>query len=276
MKKIYDGFTFFNELDVLELRLEEMYRYVDVIVLVESDHTFTNIPKPYYFEENKQRYTKYLDKIRHIKITSNCDVDPWVNERYQRDAIMRGCEDACDDDLIMISDVDEIVRPSAMERIIQSNSDVLALEMPCFYYKLNFVDPKSTSMWTMVGRPSIIRSCTAQAFRDARAAFQNDPNYKFSNAQCEVIRHAGWHFSYLGDNEFVKRKFVSYSHAGDQDPTYVNNFNMDVEIYSSGNGRAALRVDEYFPNTILADIDKYRKYLVLDAIEYPVEYVKHI
>jgi beta-1,4-mannosyl-glycoprotein beta-1,4-N-acetylglucosaminyltransferase len=96
MIRIYDAFTFYNELDLLELRLEELYDYVDYFVIVESDRTFTNIPKPYYFEDNKNRYSKYLDKIRHFKITSPGHKNPWDNECHQRNELKRGCSDADD------------------------------------------------------------------------------------------------------------------------------------------------------------------------------------
>ena len=47
MIKIYDCFTFYNEFDLLELRLTELYNYVDYFVIVEADTTFTNRPKPF-------------------------------------------------------------------------------------------------------------------------------------------------------------------------------------------------------------------------------------
>ena len=65
---IYDCFIFFNELDLLEIRLSELYNYVDYFVIVEANKTFKGKSKPFYFEENKQKYKKYLDKIIHVKV----------------------------------------------------------------------------------------------------------------------------------------------------------------------------------------------------------------
>ena len=116
MNKIYDCFTFYNELDLLELRLTELYDFVDHFVLVEADTTYTSVPKPFYYEENKQRYARWADKIIHIKVTDMPhSPDAWVNDIFQRNQIARGIADAAPEDLIMICDLDEIVRQEAVE-----------------------------------------------------------------------------------------------------------------------------------------------------------------
>lgn len=65
---IIDSFTFFNELNMLEFRLEELNEYVDYFVLVEATKTFSGNPKPLYFQENKDRYSKFLHKIIHVVV----------------------------------------------------------------------------------------------------------------------------------------------------------------------------------------------------------------
>jgi beta-1,4-mannosyl-glycoprotein beta-1,4-N-acetylglucosaminyltransferase len=88
---IYDCFTFFNELDLLELRLKTLGDIVDRFVLVESTRTFTNQPKPLNFELNKERFQAYLDRIIYVIVDDNPDGDdPWVREQFQRDAVVRG------------------------------------------------------------------------------------------------------------------------------------------------------------------------------------------
>ena len=63
---IFDCFTFFNELDILEIRLNEMAPMVDRFVLVEARKTFQGADKPLYFDQNKARFTPFLDKIEHV------------------------------------------------------------------------------------------------------------------------------------------------------------------------------------------------------------------
>ena len=66
MPKIFCGCTFFNELDLLELRLAEIYPHVDAVVLVESPLTFSGQPKPLHFAENRQRFERFRRKLHHL------------------------------------------------------------------------------------------------------------------------------------------------------------------------------------------------------------------
>ena len=61
MSKVYDCFMFFNELDLLEIRLETLDPYVDYFVISECDSTFSGIDKPYVFEKNKDKLNNTLD-----------------------------------------------------------------------------------------------------------------------------------------------------------------------------------------------------------------------
>jgi len=113
MKKVIDCFPFYNELDLLDFRLRYMDDVVDKFVLVEATHTQAGNPKELYFEKNKARYEKYLHKIEHI-IVDDCPNtnDPWDNENHQRRGINKGIvkTNPGNDDIIIISDVDEIVK----------------------------------------------------------------------------------------------------------------------------------------------------------------------
>jgi beta-1,4-mannosyl-glycoprotein beta-1,4-N-acetylglucosaminyltransferase len=83
--KIYDCFTFYNELDLLELRLQELYDHVDHFVLVEANRTFQNNSKPFYFGENQHRFARYMDKIIHIQVNDMPEsTDAWGREAHQR------------------------------------------------------------------------------------------------------------------------------------------------------------------------------------------------
>ena len=90
MGKIYDCFCFFNELDLLELRLNILDQYVDFFVLSEASVTHTGVAKPYYYEENKERFSKFANKIIHLKIedTPNDFIElPTIIEPTSRDGI---------------------------------------------------------------------------------------------------------------------------------------------------------------------------------------------
>jgi hypothetical protein len=233
-------------------------------VIVESDHTHTKIPKPFIFEENATRFAKFADKIRYIRHRSQCHANPWDNEGEQRNALFQGNNDAVDDDIVLVSDLDEIPRSSVIQYIKNTNKDIYALRMPCYYYKLNFVtllENVHKMPWSMAGKGSVIRNFSANSFRNLRFHFVN--NKIFENYDCEIIEHAGWHFGYLGDNAHIKHKFVSYAHAPEMAPEYVENFDMDSEVYAPRSERAIVKIDNYFPATILNNLEKYQKYIAV-------------
>ena len=132
--RIFDCFTFFDELDLLQIRLDEVGSIVDRFVLVEATKTFQGDDKPLVFEREKMRFAPWLDKIEHVIIDfpaviphlSNKSAKTWGKDRatawdrefYQRDQILRGLNGAGPNDLIMVSDIDEIPRRTALEQML--------------------------------------------------------------------------------------------------------------------------------------------------------------
>lgn len=114
MKKIVDGFTFFNELDLLEIRLKYLYDVVDYFVIVEADTSFNGEAKQMFFKENSERFSPFMNKIIYVPINMKSYEDEkkvaWKREEFQRNSILNGLInlDITDTDLILISDVDEI------------------------------------------------------------------------------------------------------------------------------------------------------------------------
>lgn len=262
--KIYDGFTFFNELDLLEIRLEELYEHVDKFILVESDHTFTNIPKPYYFEENKERYSKYLDKIIHIKINSSKHENPWDNETVQRDAILQGCIDADSNDLLIMSDVDEIPRNNIIDFTRTSDNDIFSLCIPFFFFKFNFLSTLNECYYPniIIARMKIAKELGTQTIRNKRLFLADSSNEYYSNYSRQTFNHAGWHFTYLGDTEHLRKKFVSYSHAIDLPQGWAERYQLEDELYDGFGSRYFVKFDDYFPKTVTRNIEKYQQYIV--------------
>jgi hypothetical protein len=107
---IYDCFPFFNELELLEVRLHELDGLVDKFVLVEATKTFPGHPKPLHFADNRERFSAFADKIIHVVVEDmpggDGPRDHWVRDRFQRNAIGRGLLNCQPDDVIMVSDMD--------------------------------------------------------------------------------------------------------------------------------------------------------------------------
>lgn len=114
MNKLIDCFTFFNELDLLEIRLKYLYDVVDYFVIVEADTSFNGDAKQMVFQENRDRFEPFMEKIIFVPINMK-DFDKkmnaaWEREEYQRNSIQKGIDTLClaETDLVLISDLDEI------------------------------------------------------------------------------------------------------------------------------------------------------------------------
>lgn len=195
--KIYDCFLFYNELDLLELRLNELNDVVDKFVLVESDTTFTGIPKRYYYNENKDRFKKFEDKIVHLMVTgSPVTGSPWDAETYQRNSIYDGLKTCTPQDVVMISDVDEIPNVEAI-RGYEGSKGVSLLQQRTSFYYLNCV---SNFFWwnAKIGLWQDVQKETASEIR--------------ANNVRPVIENGGWHFTCLGGEDAILNKLNAFSH----------------------------------------------------------------
>jgi beta-1,4-mannosyl-glycoprotein beta-1,4-N-acetylglucosaminyltransferase len=201
--KIYDCFLFFNELELLELRLMTLYDVVDHFVLVEAGTTFSGNQKELYFENNKLMFEKYLDKIIHVKIEKLPFTDAWENEHYNRELIMSGLTTADGNDYIIISDVDEIPNSKTLLYGIKKDYDVFSLNQKLFYYYVNCMQNQE---W--FGSVVIKKWCiTSLKFVRGR---RNDNVIKLNDG--------GWHYSFFGGKDKIKIKLASYAYAN----THVN------------------------------------------------------
>jgi hypothetical protein len=273
MTKIYDCFTYFNEVDLLELRFEELYDHVDYFVLVEGNRTFQNNPKPFYFEENEARFAKYSDKIIHVKVVDMPEhTDAWGREEHQRNAIKLGLEDANDNDIIIVSDLDEILRPSTVDSLRNDNDNFIwGMRMPLFYFRVNHMLTTTDSTyttWAMACRKKLFT--TAEELRKQRFVL-NGFEYNHNQSGIRMCEHAGWQFSYFGDLAFAQSKIQSFSHVETNKPEMLESLDIERSI-ADGNGLApnpvekfvSVQVDDYFPKTILDNMDRWQQWVVDD------------
>lgn len=208
MSKIYNTFMFFDEFDLLDIRLEELSGMVDKFVLVESNFTYTGKPKPLYFYENSDRYAKYADMLVHvISQNSACHTtDPWANEWTQRESIDDYLKTVClPGDTIILTDADEI--PSAdVIPIIRMLDYPGSLNMRTYYYWLN-CRQKRDWIW-----PAFCRYKDYKSARQLRQDRDDRP----------VLPNAGWHFAYLMSPERIAEKLGAFSHSECDRPEYTN------------------------------------------------------
>ena len=276
MTKIYDCFTFFNEFDLLEFRLRELYDHVDYFILVEADRTFQNNKKPFYYRDNIDRFEPWLDKIFSISLTGMPeDTDTWGRERFQRDAILNGLSEADSDDIIMIGDVDEIPRVETISKLRTSTQSIWGFRMPLFNFKFNYMmcTQDYYSVWSGAIRRGLLNS--PEDFRRMRHVL-NQCSYNFQDDNVQIIEHAGWHFTYLGSEEFAKDKIQSFAHNETNCPEIIDqldiedSINRGVGIIRTNNDYrfTPVAVDDYLPCTLLKNIDKYKD-RIIDKVDLP-------
>lgn len=273
MSKIYDCFTFYNEFDILELRLQEHWDYVDKFVIAEANTTHQGAPKDFLLEQNWDRFKDYADKIVHIKVDDMPQsTNAWVPENFQRNALARGLMDADENDIILVSDCDEMVRDAAFEYMKESEHDLFATRIPLFYFKLNYMMYQPNQ--TLIGAIGIRRKYlqTPQRIRDMGVGLMQRPWDYNDGRQCS-IPHAGWHFSYFGNEDHVKNKIKSFAHQETNNEYILNQVDLD-DIFKNKRGLDAnntnekfeiVEVDEYFPNTVVNNLEKYSQFIIPNA-----------
>ena len=230
--KIIDCFIFANEVDLLKYRLAVLYNVVDKFVIVEAKHTFSGIEKELSYNKNKKLFQKYEDKIIHIIVDlpyKQPAIDyttdqQWQNEYTQRNAITQGLAqiELAPEDIIIISDADEIPDPDNLAKVKEFVPDFKAvrLEQDYYYYNLSskFVDPWYYSIMIKYGY-LMETGLTPQECRHA-------PNFG-------IFNKGGWHLSYFGDVSFIQKKIRSFSHQQYNKEEYVSDENIKNSIKNS-------------------------------------------
>lgn len=195
----WDTFPYAGEADMLECRLVELETVPDLVhVIVEADVDHQNHPKPYYYVEQQDRFTKWAHRIRYVAASGLPDgPDAWAREQSQREFVKHGLDDAQPDDFVFHGDVDEI--PTALA-VTYANPRGIAVLLQRFHpFAVDWRHP----MWWPGTTVTQYRNVTSMtALRDARLAT--------GSAQ---VPDAGWHFSWVGDEAARLRKINAFCHA---------------------------------------------------------------
>lgn len=267
--KVYDCFTFFNELDLLEIRLQELYDTVDYFVIAEANMSHSGNPREYCLLANWERFKPWHDKIRYLQIddfpvTNNS----WVREKFQRIALQRGLTDMAPEDLIIISDLDEIPRADIIDliKVDKNNYERYVLRVPLFRYKFNFL-----KWYQPVVNPQMIVT-RAHVFTDPEK--ERDYTHAWLPPAPDVVHldHAGWHFSYLGNDSNAVHKLQNFAHTEQNTPEIVNSFSIDRMIQNKCGPNPTdvekfeyVILDDYFPKCIVDNQEKYKDLIIPNA-----------
>ena len=232
--KIYDCFMFYDEDVILDLRLNILNEYIDYFVIVESKFFHNGKERELRFDI--ENYSKFRDKIIYIiqdnqpsgiqEILKSDDEgaisakeinNALLRENSQRDLISEGLKMANDNDLILISDVDEIPNLEKI-KLKETKNEILMFVQDIFYYKLNRYLPNFQWFGTKgclkknLISPQWLRNIKNKKYSFLRVdTFFSDKKY----INKKFINHGGWHFSNLKNAEDLELKLKSYLHHRD-------------------------------------------------------------
>jgi beta-1,4-mannosyl-glycoprotein beta-1,4-N-acetylglucosaminyltransferase len=248
---IVDGFIFYNEVDILEIRLEELYPVVDKFVLIDSYQTFQGNANPGYFKVGHPRWEKYADKIIHVS-TSFAGVadDPWAREAHQRNMISYYAKATfAPDDILIVSDADEVPRRSAVKSLDTLDTPA-HLTVRTYCYALN----------VRAGYDQAIKAARVRDVDNAQDLRKLDP------INTKEIENGGWHFSSLGDAEFISNKLKSFSHAELNVPQYTDIENIERRMKNLTDllDRSTFsleEVDDTWPEAVKNNRERWEKYI---------------
>jgi beta-1,4-mannosyl-glycoprotein beta-1,4-N-acetylglucosaminyltransferase len=282
-RQLFDAIEFCAELDLLEIRLNELYDAVSYFIISESTRTHTGETKPLYFEENKDRFAKFQKKIIHqviadtpddyITLTEDSGKDelhkiairkvmkdqfwphehlPYSRDAFEKESLIRAMEIASSEDLIMFSDADEIPKKESVEWV-KDNFDaeqIYNLELHHYWFYLNCLRPDRWIGNTLLTfeKFKTLSVCELRKYRRGI-----------------TIPNAGWHFSFMNKGNAVKRKIQSYGEQSINRPDVMENTDAFVEdcirnkhdFYYNAVDFQIVPIDGTYPKYIVDNKEKF-------------------
>lgn len=220
---LIDAFTFFNEFDMLEARLEYLDKIVDYFIVVECDHTHAGNPKELNFPKQIARYQKYLHKLMYLPLSidptkydftkpKNTDYSAgqWVLENQQRNYIMHGLKFFYGDAFVLISDVDEVPTIETVKSaMLEYKPEMVAVGCGQEMFWYNF-KRKEVNIWsgTVMTKAHKVMELTPEWFRGYRVEFP------------KLMK--GYHMTYFMEVEKIKHKIENFAHQELNQDVYTN------------------------------------------------------
>ena len=264
---IYDCFQYFDEDHMVDLRLNILDRYVDFFVISESTKTHQGKDKKINFDIKK--FPKFKKKIKFIVADYNDSIN-FKNhvggespiEQHQRNSLIKGIENASSEDLIILSDSDEIPDLTKLNQI-QDNKKIIAFSQKMFMYKINLQNiDESNWIGSKITKKKNIT--TMQNLRNLK--FKKYPFWRIDKYNLQTI-NGGWHFSFLQTPGQILKKIKSFSHG----EFNINNVSQKIieqkilkneDIFGRGITLKKILLDSSYPSYILENKEKFSKWII--------------
>tara|TARA_B110000971_G_C19832542_1_gene418716 strand:- start:6 stop:767 length:762 start_codon:yes stop_codon:yes gene_type:complete len=253
---------------MVDLRLNILNKYVDFFVISESTKTHQGDTKRLNFDINN--FPKFKNKIKYVVADYQENINfknhaggESLIEQHQRNSLIEGIKDARLDDLIILSDSDEIPDMTKLNQI-KTGSKFIAFSQMMFMYKLNL---KNLGENNWIGSKITLKKniSTMQSLRDLK--FKKYPFWRIDKKNLQIIQ-GGWHFSFLQTPRDIKKKIQSFSHGEFNTDNIVNEnkikekISQGVDIFNRGFQLKKIEIDPRFPDFILKNKDKLSDWIV--------------
>ena len=274
---VYDCFQFFNELDILKLRMHVLNDVADRFVVSESTVTFSGEKKPLYFQENREMFAPFADKIIHKVVDDTpMDVSAFMRDSHQKCAVARGLAGARPEDIVIFSDVDEIPNPEAVKRVLADfdDSKIYALAQRNFYCYLD-MEETSGNLLSITGEFEGITGSDRKWLGTKICSYRMLSSYTTEQLRDKAqkplmvrVPDGGWHFSYMGGGreesveERVKYKIKSAAHQEYNNRSTLSKVKKNIRNHQDILGRESrfeiVPIDESYPVYLREHLEEYR------------------
>ena len=269
--KLIDCFMYFDEDLVLDIRLNTLNEKVDKFIIAEATKNHAGEPKKLNFNINK--FLKFKDKINYLIIDDlPLDVKSFkkgwhenhARDQFQRNALERGYKEFSDQDIIMISDIDEIPDPEKLKEFKIEKKYACFLQKN-FQSKLNLLNI-SDGDWagTRICQKKYLRS--PQWLRNLKLKRKFFWNI-FGN-KMQIINNGGWHFSFLKDPQSIKHKIMSYSHQEYNTDEFTNTdlikekISKGKDLFDRDIKYEKISINDNFPKYIINNKEKFKDWIL--------------
>ena len=274
--KIIDCITYCGEDLLLKIRFETLYDKIDKFVVVEANKYFNGKTKPKLFDQKK--FEKYSDKLEYYYIEDlpKYKGDNLEYEIFIKNQVNRGLNNLDDDDIVLISDADEI--PNLKNDNFKKFDSTIFLQK-MFYYKFNINVYEGLKFKNKI---ACTKSCKFKFFKSFQQVRQfrvkNIPWWRFDK---KIKRHVetdgGWHFSFLMNSNDIRSKLSRFEHEIKhlkQSEKYNLETLMDIQKiedniinlkdpYNRNHVKLKkVKIDESFPEYILKNKNKYKEFII--------------
>ena len=269
--KLIDCFMYFDEDLILDIRLHTLFKEVDKFVIAEATRDHAGNSRKLNF--NIENFSKFKSKINYIVIEDlpinvKTFKKGWHNnhirDQFQRNALERGYKNSSDEDIIMISDIDEIPNPKKINEFNLKEKYACFLQKN-FQSKINLLNI-SEGDWagTRICQKKNLKS--PQWLRNIKV--KKKPFWKIFQTKKKIIKNGGWHFSFLKDPSSIKKKIVSYSHQEYNKDEFTNirkiedKISKGKDLFDRNIKYKAIKIDESFPDYITKNREKFKNWIM--------------